>query len=658
MHLVNCLFVGAGAAAAAYAADLDDTPLSVTGVCDLDPERADAVAETLDAAAYTDLDAMLAADPAPLVVVLTNHAAHAAVVERALTADRHVFCQKPLALAPDRARGLVALARDRDRALGCAPVAPRHPAQRRAGRLLADGRLGDVQLAYAHAHVGRVTEWHDDPESFLDVGPLYDGGVYPLTLLAAWFGPVARVRTADAAAPWPGRESTAPSAPSHVEATLSFADGPLVRLTASLYAPHRSREFNSLELHGDDGSLYLRDCGAGEDGIETVQFGRQGRGYTAVPPAGHTPDGGFADGPARLARAIERVDGQAGEAVGGQSGASDDSRGENHHDRTTGVRAAHVVAVCDAIERAAECGEPVTVSEPSTPGAIRDRPTPPPFGADTALADGGAGDIDGRVGVDVSRWLPLVGIDIGGRPRADTDTETAAVNVDTVAVALDAGCRLFAGVDTETVDAVADALAAPGGPDRETVHLSGRVSEPDDAVRLSDRLDGVDSVVVDDPEVWTAVVAAFDARGDTDGQPAFGIADATAERVERLAATDHPPAVAVATGHPGAALSAACRDNGVRLLVTDPASGDSASGDPADVDHTDTDDQRADERVTDDQKTEERITDDQRTDERAAVAAHVAAGWIPLTAARGPDRLIAALAGVHDARGRVRGERA
>jgi len=645
---VNCLFVGAGAAAAAYAAGLDDTPLSVTGVCDLDPERADAVAETLDAAAYTDLDAMLAADPAPLVVVLTSHAAHAAVVERALTADRHVFCQKPLALAPDRARELVALARDRDRALGCAPVAPRHPAQRRAGRLLADGRLGDVQLAYAHAHVGRVTEWHDDPESFLDVGPLYDGGVYPLTLLTAWFGPVARVRTADTAAPWPDRESTAPSAPSHVEATLSFADGPLVRLTASLYAPHRSREFNSLELHGDDGSLYLGDCGAGEDGIKTVQFGRQEREYTAVPPAGHAPDGGFADGPARLARAIEHVDGQAGEAVGGQSGAGDDSRGNTGHDRTTGVRAAHVVAVCDAIEQAAECGEPVTVSEPSTPEVVRDRPTPPPFGADTATANGGAADIDDRVGADVSRRLPLVGIDVGGRLQADTDTETAAVDVDTVAVALDAGCRLFAGVDTETIDVVADALAAPGGPDRETVHLSGRVSEPDDAVRLSDQLDGIDSVVVDDPEVWTAVVAAFDARGDTDGQPAFGIADATAERVEQLAATDHPPAVAVTTGHPGAALSAACRDNGVRLLVTDPASGDSASGDLADVDHTDTDDQRTDEPVTDDQKTEE----------RAAVAAHVAAGRIPLTAARGPDRLVAALAGVHDARGRVRGGRA
>jgi len=645
---VNCLFVGAGAAAKAYAAGLDDTPLSVTGVCDLDPERADAVAETLNATAYTDLDAMLAADPAPLVVVLTSHAAHAAVVESALAADRHVFCQKPLALDPDRARELVALARDRDRALGCAPVAPRHPAQRRAGRLLADGRLGEVQLAYAHAHVGRVTEWHDDPESFLDVGPLYDGGVYPLTLLTAWFGPVARVRTADAAAPWPDRESVAPSAPSHVEATLSFSEGPLVRLTASLYAPHRSREFNSLELHGDDGSLYLGDCGAGADGVETVQFGRQGREYTAVPPADHAPDGEFTDGPARLARAIERT--------AERGGAGADSRGDNHHDRTTGVRAAHVVAVCDAIERAAERGDSVSVPEPSAPAAIRDRPTPPPFGGDTRTG-GRSAEPDDRVAAVASRRLPLVGIDVGGRLRADTDAvdavapdaETAAVDADTVAVALDAGCRLFAGVDTETVDTVADALAAPGAPDRETVHLSGRVTDPDDAVRLRDRLDGLDSVVVDDPEVWTTVAETLDTRAGADGLgPAFGLADATGERVEQFATTDHPPALAVTTGQPGAALCAACRDHGVRLLVADLARSDPARSGPARSDPTRSDPTRSDPAGVEQ-------TDDTRDGQRAAVAAHVAAGRVPLVAARDPDRLVAALSGVHDARDRAEG---
>jgi alcohol dehydrogenase (NADP+) len=633
---VNCLFVGAGAAAEAYAAGLNDTPLSVTGVCDLDPERADAVAETLDAVAYTDLDAMLAADPAPLVVVLTSHAAHAPVVESALAADRHVFCQKPLALAPDRARELVALARDRDRALGCAPVAPRHPAQRRAGRLLADGRLGAVQLAYAHAHVGRVTEWHDDPESFLDVGPLYDGGVYPLTLLTAWFGPVARVRTADADTPWPARDSAEPSAPTHIEATLSFVDGPLVRLTASLYAPHRSREFNSLELHGDDGSLYLGDCGAGADGVETVQFGRQGREYTAVPPASHAPDGDFADGPARLARLIERVEARDGRPDGGGG-----------HDRTTAVRAAHVVAVCDAIERAAERGNAVSVPEPSDPAVVRDRPTPPPFGRGTHAALVGSDD---RVAGPASRRLPLVGVDVAGGPAAtahaavDADADTDAVadtaanadadmvanadadtvaNADahTVAAALDAGCRLLARVDTETVDAVADALTAPGAPDRETIHVSARVAAPRDAVRLHDRLDGLDSLVFGgEPETWTDTVATVDAAWDGP-LPALGLADATAERIDRLTATDYPPTLAVTAGEPEPALHETCREHGVRLLVAVPTSGD---GDR--VDH-----------------------------ERAAVAAHVAAGRVPLSAAREPERLVAALAGGHDARESARG---
>lgn len=59
---------------------------------------------------------------------------------------------------------------------------------RRAAQLLADDRLGSVQLGYVY--VGRVTDWHDRPGSFLETGPLYDDDVYPLSLLVAWFGPV------------------------------------------------------------------------------------------------------------------------------------------------------------------------------------------------------------------------------------------------------------------------------------------------------------------------------------------------------------------------------------------------------------------------------------------------------------------------------------
>lgn len=354
MPSVNCLFVGAGAAAEVYASELaDDSPtetdadgthLDLVGVCDLDESRAVTLAESHDATAYTDLDRMLAAEDAPLVIVLTSHAAHAAVTRTALAADRHVFSQKPLALDADEARELVSTARTRNLALGCAPICPHHPAQRRAAEVLTDGRLGEVRLGYAHAHVGRVTEWHDDPSSFLAVGPLYDGAVYPLTLLVAWFGPAESVRVADAFTPWPDDVSQHPETETHLEATISFVDGPRVRLTASLYAPHRSREFNSLELHGDDGSLYLADTGGGEDDPEVVQFGALGDDYEPVEPTGDSPDGRFVDGPLALAESI-----QSGEP-----------------DRSTGVRAAHVVEICNAIETVAESGGPVSVAPADT----------------------------------------------------------------------------------------------------------------------------------------------------------------------------------------------------------------------------------------------------------------------------------------------------
>ena len=222
---VDCAFVGAGAVASEYLDGIEGTNLRLAAVCDTDRERATALAAAApgDPAVYTAVDALLAAESAPLVINLTSHAAHAPVTETALAADRHVFSEKPLALAPERAAALVETARDRGVALGCAPLTPRCDAQRHARGLLADGRLGRVRLATATANVGRVDEWHDRPGSFLDVGPLYDGAVYPLSLLVAWFGPVARVRSADAVDAWPGEQS--PRTP-HVEATLEFADGP------------------------------------------------------------------------------------------------------------------------------------------------------------------------------------------------------------------------------------------------------------------------------------------------------------------------------------------------------------------------------------------------------------------------------------------------
>jgi len=440
---VNCLFAGAGSIASEYAAGLSGSQLSLAGVVDLDGDRAAALAAAHDCPSFTDLKAALAAVDAPLVVNLTSHAAHAPVTRTALDADRHVYSQKPLALDADEAQALVALARDRGLALGCAPGTPRAPSQRRAGRLLADGRLGPVGLGYAHAHVGRVTDWHDRPDSFLDIGPLYDGAVYPLALLVAWFGPVERVRVADALDVWPEREERRPSTPSHVEATLAFAAGPTVRLTASFYAPHRSREFYGLELHGDDGSLYLKGTGAMDDDPDGVRFGRVGREYVSAPPASPEEPYEYVDAVERLAATVE---------AGSPS-------------RAGGRRGAHVVAVCNAIEAAAEGDEPVAVDDC---GATADPPPAPvvrPASDERNTGDGG----EQTPGAAAIR-LPPVGFGCS-RYRDGEYVERA----DSITTALDAGYRLLDSAELYGNEhRIGELLAAPGAPDRERVFLLGK----------------------------------------------------------------------------------------------------------------------------------------------------------------------------------------
>ena len=590
---MDCAFVGAGAVAREYAAGLPGSPLRLTAVCDIDRDRATALADDRGATAYADLGAMLESESAPLLVNLTSHEAHADVTRTALRAGRHVFSQKPLAMDADAAAGLVALAEDRGLALGCAPTNPGNPAQRRVATALADSRLGPVQLAYAHAHVGRVTEWHDEPASFLRVGPLYDGAVYPLTLLVAWFGPVERVRSADAISPWPDREERRPERPSHVEATLEFADGPTVRLTASFYAPHRSREFDSLELHGDDGSLYLADCGAMADGRDLVRFGRSGREYVSMPPQHPTEKGSFLAGPERLAAGIER----------------------GRPSVRTARRAAHVVATCAAIEHVAT--ESAATETASTERAADRGSTVRIDGVGTGAEPRYAPDYrPTSTGVpDAAIRLPRVGFGCA-RYRDGEYVDRA----DSIAAALDAGYRLLDSAELYGNEPrIGEILAAPGTPGRSALHLTSKVWNTNhghvaeacgttldalgvgtldsyllhwpDAWEYQGRLTDLASLPVDEQErltfprdddgdvreadvtlaeTWRSMERLVD-RGLT---RAIGVCNVPLDRLERLVGTARiPPSIVQVEHHPREpreALRSFCHDRGIRLLAHTP----------------------------------------------------------------------------------------
>jgi len=217
------------------------------------------------------------------VVNLTIQPAHVEVVTRCLEAGKHVHSEKPLAPTYAEASRLVALAESRGLRLSCAPVTWLGEAQQTTWKMIRDGRIGTPRIAYATVDWGRIEAWHPNPAPFYAVGPVFDVGVYPLTLLTAWFGPVARV-VAGGGVVNPDR-TTKEGKPFKITtenwtvAVLDFAGGLRARLTADFYVGEPAENRAGLEIHGDAGSVATGWHAA----TNPVRFGRFGDKYRRVP---------------------------------------------------------------------------------------------------------------------------------------------------------------------------------------------------------------------------------------------------------------------------------------------------------------------------------------------------------------------------------------
>ncbi|WP_103020355.1 aldo/keto reductase [Salinibacter altiplanensis] len=462
---MNVAIVGCGHIASAYAEGLSTYPnLSLVATADLEKERAESLAAPHEADAFGDVDALLAGSDADLVLNLTIHDAHAPVTRACLEAGRHVVSEKPLALDLETARGLVDLADRNDRVLACAPISGQADAQQYAARLLRTGHIGPVRMAYAVGNFGRTTEWNPNPEPFLRVGPLYDGAVYPLTVLTTIFGPVTEVRTADVSLLLEEHDHDGHTleveTPDHVAATLEMESGTLVQLTASLYVPHQTQHFSSLEVHGDAGSLYLDDCGNfdGDTDAPLLQVARLGEPYRPCPLPRRPAPLSYAATVAEAARAA-------------RSGGTP---------RASGRQAAHLVAAIEAIEACAEEGASVTVDPvgfsrpdllPWTRATEPHRTVHPllPNSADPAAATESPSTLEGPE--DDAIDLPPIGFGCsryrGGTTYVDLDASMAD--------ALAAGVRLFDTAELYGTEATLGSLIeGPLGPPREQLFLVGK----------------------------------------------------------------------------------------------------------------------------------------------------------------------------------------
>jgi len=277
--------VGCGNIAGPYGEAMRAHPeIAILGASDLDPTRAAGWTAKFGGRTYPSFDAVLADPAVEAVVNLTIQQAHVEVVTRCLEAGKHVHSEKPLAPTGPEAWKLVELAAARGLRLSGAPVTWLGEAQQTAWKLVRDGAVGTPRVAYATVDWGRIESWHPNPEPFYAVGPVFDVGVYPLTLLTAWFGPVRQVKSGGGVIMPDRRTKEGRPFTLRTEdwtvSVLKFASGLQARLTADFYVGDPAENRAGLEVHGDAGSVAIGWHAA----TSPIRVGRFGEPYHRVPP--------------------------------------------------------------------------------------------------------------------------------------------------------------------------------------------------------------------------------------------------------------------------------------------------------------------------------------------------------------------------------------
>ena len=316
---LNVGVIGCGAIIAQYLANfrrLDS--INLVAVADLDPARAQAVADSYEGVRALTVDHLLAADDVDLVLNLTIPAAHADIALKAVAAGKSVYGEKPLAATTAEARQVLDAAAAAGVTVGCAPDTVLGTGIQTARKAIDDGLIGSPVSATATMATPGHERWHPNPDFYYQPGggPLLDMGPYYVSALVTLLGPVISVV---GAASHTRSERTIGSGPrqgqkvpvdidSHVTGVLVHASGALSTLFMSFDAVKTKSP--NIEIHGETGSLIVPDPNHFDGDVQLFALGAEdwetlpvsagyvdsGRGFgiadLAATPAGQEPRAG------------------------------------------------------------------------------------------------------------------------------------------------------------------------------------------------------------------------------------------------------------------------------------------------------------------------------------------------------------------------------
>ena len=357
MQPVGIGIIGTGNISDAYLKAAPKFPvLKIVACADINMDAAQAKAANYGIEALT-VDALLANSRISIVLNLTTPQHHVPVGLQAIAAGKHVYSEKPLAIALGDGLRLIDAARVKGLRIGCAPDTFLGGSHQTARKAIDDGTIGIPLAGTAFMMVPGHELWHPNPEFYYKPGggPMLDMGPYYLTCLVNMLGPVASVSGA-AKSSYPSRvvgsgprqgESFSVDVRTHISGMMTFQSGAAVTVTTSFDVWKHSH--SHIEIYGSTGSMLVPDPNQFQGEVQVSQ--RKGD-WAPVPQSHLYGDGNYRIvGLADMAQAIVN--------------------GRPH--RANDEISLHVLEIMDSILHSAESGERIDLKHPcARPAAMRD----------------------------------------------------------------------------------------------------------------------------------------------------------------------------------------------------------------------------------------------------------------------------------------------
>ena len=238
----------------------------VTACADIYHETALNSAKEFNVTAQS-VDELLNNDSIELIINLTIPSAHKEIIKKTLEAGKHSFSEKPLAMNFHDGLELKKITDEKNLKIGCAPDTFLGAAGQLARNFIDQELCGTIALGTFNMMSHGMEHWHPDPDFFFKrgAGPIFDIGVYYITLLVNLFGSVEKISAVSATVE---KERVILSEPRkgdkiNVETSttlmsvLEFSNQTKIQLFASWDVwKHNHSE---IELYGTQGSIILPD---------------------------------------------------------------------------------------------------------------------------------------------------------------------------------------------------------------------------------------------------------------------------------------------------------------------------------------------------------------------------------------------------------------